>query len=189
MRWARRTHVMLLGFFTWGIPLISVERGQADEPTTEPLRVVLVSGSLEYRSDHTLAALQDELERDYHAVCHRAFYREIDDLPGLEALDDCDVMLLFTRRMQLAGEQLERIKRYCQSGKPLVGVRTASHAVQTWLELDREILGGNYRGHYGNQYTTHMNVLPDRAGHPTLHGFEPFVSQGSLYRNRGWPTM
>lgn len=167
-----------------GFVLLLASAGAA-EPPHDPLHVVLVSGSLEYKSDRSLAALQKELERDYQVVCSRAFYREIDDLPGLEALDDCDVMLLFTRRMKLSGEQLDRIKRYALAGRPIVGVRTASHAIQSWLEFDREVLGGNYRGHYGNEHQTHIEVVAEAAGHPTLVGFEPFVSEGSLYRNRG----
>lgn len=169
----------------WGLFFLSLTPAFATEPPRDPLHVVLVSGSLEYKSDRTLAALQEELERDYHAICSRAFYNEIDDLPGLESLDDCDVMLLFTRRMKLSGDQLDRIKRYALAGRPIVGVRTASHAIQSWLEFDREVLGGNYRGHYGNEHKTHIEVLDEAADHPTLVGFEPFVSEGSLYRNRG----
>ena len=48
-------------------------------------------------------------------------------LQGLENLESCDVALLFTRRLTIKGEQLERVKKYCQSGKPIVAVRTASH--------------------------------------------------------------
>ena len=90
--------------------------------------------------------------------CSRAFIEGKDEehLPGLENLADCDVMLLFTRRLKLSGEQLERIKDYCLSGKPIVGVRTASHAIQSWLDLDKEVLGGNYHGHYG-EGTGHRN--------------------------------
>lgn len=168
------------------IVLVPVQRAHAeDRATPEPLKVCLVSGSLEYESDKTLSAFQEYVESRYPVVCSRAFYREIDDLPGLEALDDCDVMVLFTRRMELKGEQLQRIKNYCLSGRPIVGVRTASHAIQTWLELDREILGGNYRGHYGNELKTHISIVDGAADHPILRGFEPFVSDGSLYRNQG----
>ena len=46
---------------------------------------------------------------------------------------------IFFKRMQLAGEQLERFQKYVLSGRPIVAVRTASHAVQNWLEFDRVI--------------------------------------------------
>src|SRR5262249_2144541 len=80
-----------------------------------PPRVCLVSGSLEYESDKSLAAFQKYLEEKYPVKCSRAFRKTDDDLPGLENLETCDVMLLFTRRLTVTGEQLERIKKYCGS--------------------------------------------------------------------------
>ena len=172
-----------------GCPLLvgqpAASRG-ADQPAeAAPLVVCLVSGSLEYESDATLAAFQQYLEANYLARCTRAFRRTDGDLPGLEQLDDCDVMLLFTRRLEITGEQLERIERYCRAGRPIVGVRTASHAFQTWLELDQEVLGGNYRGHYGTGPKTEIEVTQAGRQHPVLEGFEPFASNGTLYRNAG----
>jgi type 1 glutamine amidotransferase len=156
----------------------------ADE---RPLKVCLVSGSIEYKSAESLPEFQKYLEANYPARCTRAFIdgKNIEHLPGLENLDDCDVMLLFTKRLQLSGDDLERIKRYCLSGKPIVGVRTASHAVQTWLDLDREVLGGNYKGHYGAGPLTEVKIVETAKGHPILAGVEPFRSAGSLYKNQG----
>ena len=136
---------MASGLMTIGQPSPAAALAAADKP----LEVCLVSGSAEYKSNESLDAFQKFLESSYNVHCTRAFFDPADEthLPGLEHLDHCDVMLLFTRRLKLEGEELERIKRYCLAGKPLVGVRTASHAVQTWLDLDKEVLGGNYRGH------------------------------------------
>jgi type 1 glutamine amidotransferase len=151
----------------------------------KPLKVCLVSGSLEYQSDESLAAFQKYLEEHYNVRCTRAFRRKDDDLPGLENLDTCDVMLLFTRRLTIQGDQLERIKKYCQAGKPIVAVRTASHAFQNWLALDKEILGGNYQNHYGTGPATQVQIAPRAKDHPILAGVAPFTSVGSLYRNQG----
>lgn len=170
----------LLVLLSCGAP---TQRAAGDEAA--PLRICLVSGSEEYKSDETLPILQEFLERKYQVECSRAFATSVDNLPGLEALDSCDVMVLFTRRLELEGEQLERIKKYCQSGKPIVAVRTASHAIQSYLELDREVLGGNYKGHYGNELKTHVAIVRGAEGSPLLQGFTPFVSDGSLYRNTG----
>ena len=147
----------------------------------------LVSGSLEYNSNESLAELQKYLEANYQVECSRAFVEGKDEkhLNGLANLADCDVMLLFTRRLKLSGEQLERIKSYCLSGKAIVGVRTASHAIQTWLELDKEVLGGNYRGHYGAGPETQIKILDAAKNHPLLAGVQPFRSAGSLYKNQG----
>lgn len=154
---------------------------------TAPLKVCLVSGSLEYNSDASLAKLQKHLEKNFDVVCSRAFIKDKNesDLPGLEHLKSCDVMLLFTRRLKITGDQLDQVKKYCRAGKPIVGLRTASHAFQNWLELDQEILGGNYKGHYKEGPMTAVEVAPQAKDHPILAGVMPFKSQGSLYKNTG----
>jgi len=157
----------------------SVREGQ------KPLRLCLVSGSVEYKSDESLAAWQPLLERDGQIVCSRAFRRADDDLPGLEALESADVMLLFTRRLTIDGDQLARVKAYCDAGRPIVGVRTASHAFQNWLALDREVLGGNYKGHYPDGPETETSITEEGRNHPVMRGVEPIRSVGSLYRNQG----
>ena len=64
----------------------------------QPLRVCLVSGSLEYKSNESLDAFARFLESRYPVKCSRAFIvgQDEEHLPGLENLDQCDVMLLFT---------------------------------------------------------------------------------------------
>lgn len=148
-------------------------------------RVCLVSGSREYESEKTLPILQKRLEAR-GAVCSRAFLDGKDEtrLPGLKHLADADVMVLFTRRLKLGGEDLDAFKNYCLAGKPIVGIRTASHAVQTWLDLDKEVLGGNYTGHYGKG-PTHVSIVDSAKAHPILQGFAPFASEGTLYKNAG----
>jgi type 1 glutamine amidotransferase len=157
----------------------------ADDPVQKPLSVCLISGSVEYKSDQSLAALEPWLAERFGVRCTRAFRRADDDLPGLENLDNCDVMLLFTRRLTIDGEQLARVKKYCEAGRPIVGVRTASHAFQNWLALDREVFGGNYKGHYQEGPETEIRLTAKAAGDPLLKGFTPFRSAGSLYRNAG----
>jgi type 1 glutamine amidotransferase len=147
--------------------------------------VCLVSGSLEYESDKSLSEFQKHLEAHFNVKCSRAFRKTDDDVPGLENLDTCDVMVLFTRRLTIKGEQLERVKKYCQSGKPIVAIRTASHAFQNWLALDREVLGGNYKNHYGAGPTVEVRIVEKNKAHPVLSGVNPFTSAGSLYRNTG----
>jgi len=163
---------------------VGVSLATADEP--KPLKVCLISGSIEYHSDESLAELQTYLESKYNVVCSRAFIvgKDIKHLPGLEHLADCDVALLFTRRLELSGEELERIKAYCKSNKPLVGIRTASHAIQSYLELDKEVLGGNYKGHYKDGPETEIKIVDAAKESPLLVGVTPYRSIGSLYKNK-----
>ena len=163
--------------------LWAAEEEPGEKPRERPLEVCLVSGSLEYRSDETLAAFQGYLEKKYGVRCSRAFMKSEKDLPGLENLDHCDCMLLFTRRLTLPADQLDRVKRYCQRGGPIVALRTASHAFQNWLALDKEVWGGDYQGHYGNKEKSAIKVRPEAKDHPILDGFKEFVSVGSLYKN------
>jgi len=147
-----------------------------------PLKVCLVSGSEEYKSDDSLAAFRDHLEANYPASCTLLKARGFGDLPGLAALQDCDVALVFTRRLTIGGEQLALVKKYVEAGRPLVAVRTASHGFQNWPAFDKDVLGGNYRGHYRNDLTMRATVAPGAAGHPVLDGVRMIASLGSLYK-------
>jgi rhodanese-related sulfurtransferase len=86
--------------------------------------------------------------------------------------------------MTLPEEQLAHFKRYAASGRPIIGLRTASHAFENWKEWDREVLGGNYQNHHNNKLATTIRIAPDTAGNALLAGVaQDFPSAGSLYRN------
>ncbi|MCI0332726.1 MAG: ThuA domain-containing protein [Planctomycetes bacterium] len=151
----------------------------------KPLKVCILSGCDTYKSEKSLPPFQKFLEANYNVHAVRVVREAEDDLPGLEQLDDCDVALVFIKRMQLKGEQLERFKRYATSGRPIVAIRTASHAVQTWLEFDRQVLGGNYQSHYDRGITTTVEVVPEAGKHPILAGVSISPVQDPLYKNSG----
>ena len=151
---------------------------------TERIRVTMLSGSFEYDSEDSLTVLSGYLRENAPIIdTNLIAYASEDDDPSLHALDeDTDVLLVFTRRLTMAGAELERVVQYCAAGKPIVGIRTASHAFQPWLEFDREILGGNYDGHFTAGPVCHVEkVAADEA---VLNGFLPFESHGSLYRTQ-----
>ncbi|MSO24113.1 MAG: hypothetical protein EXQ58_12890 [Acidobacteria bacterium] len=178
--------------------------------TTKAFKIVLVSGSNEYLSALSLAKFKKHLEENYKKTQCTILQAggklnekdEYSDLPGLDALDDCDVALFFTRRLTIAGKQLEQVKRYVNAGKPLVALRTASHGFQNWLEFDGLVLGGNYRGHYpgspereavdgsGTRLpagqpegpTLEVRVTTNAKKHPIMDGVGDFRSKYSLYK-------
>ncbi|HWE36485.1 MAG TPA: ThuA domain-containing protein [Isosphaeraceae bacterium] len=162
--------------------LLLLGMGVAARADGPPLKVCLVSGSAEYHSDDSLAAFRSFLEASYPARCTLLKARGESDLPGLEALDDCDVALFFTRRLTIDGDQLARVKKYVEAGRPIVAVRTASHGFQRWLEFDKLVLGGNYRGHYTNDVTVRTRPASGAEKHPVLAGVAPIASRGSLYK-------
>jgi putative membrane-bound dehydrogenase-like protein len=157
----------------------------AARPADKKLRVALVSGSLEYRSNESLAEFQKYLEANYPVECVRAFRKTDTDIPGLDQLDNCDVAIFYTRRLKIDGDQLERIKKYVSSGKPVIGLRTASHGFQNWLEMDRLVFGGDYKNHYKTGPKCQIRIADGTKDHPVLLGVKPFESVGSLYKNPG----
>lgn len=54
--------------------------------------------------------------------------RLLTNVVGLEALADADLAVFYLRYRQLPDEQLARIVEYVDSGRPLVGLRTTTHA-------------------------------------------------------------
>lgn len=170
------------------ISAAACEATRGDEPNKQkdlPLRVCLLSGCNTYHSEKSLPPFQEWLEKNYRVKCTRIVRKADDDLPGLEALGDCDVAFVFFKRMSLKDEQLARFQKYVRSGRPIVAVRTASHAVQTWLDFDREILGGNYQGHYEKQLETQIEVTDAGKSHPILKGVTLTAAPGPLYKNTG----
>jgi len=179
---AHKTIGVSAGLAAWDyVPWIS-HLAQA-EPAQKPLHVGLVSGSFEYQSDESLAAFQEFLEKDYPVRCLRAFAKSEESLAGLENLEPCDCLILFTRRLKIEGEPLEWVKRYATSGRPIIGLRTASHGFQNWLAMDKEVFGGDYQGHYGNNLKPEVAIVETARQHPILDGVTPFTSEGSLYKN------
>ena len=148
-----------------------------------PLKLCMVSGSFEYESESSLNIFRDYVEREYPVNADIIVYRSEDDHQSLSAIEETDVLLLFTRRLNASGEELERFKAYCAEGRPIVGVRTASHAFQNWLAFDREVLGGNYQMHWSHGPRARVRFEPGSEAHPLLEGVAEFSSAGSLYRN------
>ena len=174
-------------------------RFQADRRPT----LVFLIGEDEYRTAETLPEFaQRELEP-------RGFRVEIiQDSPGdkgnfaglAEALPKADGLLISLRRRALPQAHLDAIRAHLAAGKPLVGIRTASHAFAPrdkereelvvkggrgeWPRFDPEVLGGNYQGHHGTGPRATVRPAPGADNHPILSGVElaGFSTLGSLYR-------
>lgn len=149
--------------------------------------VTLVSGEDLYSSATTLPEFKEYLERYYPVECRYLRHESKTHLPGLEVLDETDVLVLYVRRNTLPEAQLDLIRSYLESGRPLVALRTSSHAFENWKSFDQEVLAGNYQGHYANDQYPAIRVSEDQQYHPILTRFRPFVSSGSLYRNNPLP--
>jgi type 1 glutamine amidotransferase len=111
----------------------------------------------------------------------------------MESLTDADLAVVFVRRRAFQEKQMQYFHNYLDRGKPLVALRTASHAFDTrgdtppghleWRQFDHDVLGGNYHGHYGSGPITTVTVAAGAKGHAILSGIEtPFTSNASLYK-------
>ena len=146
--------------------------------------IVLLSGESLYGSATTLPSFAKRLGQEHGYRCTVIVRKEEHRFPSLDSLVQADLVIVFARRMQLPAEQLGLVKQYIESGKPVIGLRTASHAIQNWLEFDKLVLGGNYQGHHKNNLSGNASIVPAAKGHPILDGVAAeFKMGGSLYKN------
>jgi type 1 glutamine amidotransferase/nicotinamidase-related amidase len=161
--------------------------------------VALVISEPEYRTEHSLTEFaRQQLQRDCRVSLIYGDAQDGNLLPGLEVLNSADVALISVRRRALPKAQLDLIRKFVADGKPVVGIRTASHAFDIrnaklpsgsalWPEFDRDVLGGNYHGHHGSRGPESQAVVwveKAAATHPILQGIptEEFRVHSSLYK-------
>jgi type 1 glutamine amidotransferase/nicotinamidase-related amidase len=170
-------------------------------PNDERPRVVFISAESEYGAAESLPGFAHELETKYGLCCEilqGSVQKSGEDrnyIPGMEALTDADLAVLFVRRRALPAADMKYFRDYMDSGKPLIGLRTASHAFDTrgkapegygeWPDLDPKVLGGSYHGHHGRGPKCTVTLAAGAGAHPILAGVKlPFTSDGSLYEVR-----
>jgi type 1 glutamine amidotransferase len=171
--------------------------------------VVFVTGDEEYRSEESMPMLARILQRDYgfrvtvlYPLDEEGFIdpNNLTSIPGLEALDSADLMVLFTRFRALPEEQLRHILDYAESGRPMVGFRTATHAfrypedhpraAEMNEEWTRRVFGQHWivhHGHFedGGKPLTAVRPLSWRTAHPILRGVGEFQAYSWLYHVDG----
>lgn len=155
--------------------LTSFSRG--DQPAVLKIHLIGVG---EYEPAKSLAELKKLLEHNYRVECTASLGGNGKSLDNLDALQSADLLVIFARRMNLPEEQMAIVRRHWDSGKPVVGMRTASHAFQPADNeiFDRKVMGGDYKG--SGSYTAPFKAIParDQAAHPILKGVEPIQSRG-----------
>jgi hypothetical protein len=114
------------------------------------------------------------------------------NIPGLEALRTADLMVILTRFRAPPDDKMKEVVDYVESGRPIVGLRTATHAFSlpseskyvrySWQSnvkgwdggFGRQILGEtwiNHHGHHGSQSTRGL-IAPGLADNPILRGIK-----------------
>jgi type 1 glutamine amidotransferase len=111
-------------------------------------------------------------------------------------------MIIFTRRRDLPDEQMRHIVRYVESGKPIIGIRTATHAFsipagKTYARFDdqnkqwdggfgRQVLGEtwiSHHGHHGKESTRGV-IAPDAKDNPIVRGCDDIWGPTDVYTVR-----
>lgn len=162
--------------------------------------IVLVSGDEEYRSEEALPQLAKILAKHHGFKCTVLFAIDKDgtinpnvsNIPGLEALKTADLMILGLRFRNLPDEQMKYLAEYIESGKPIIGLRTSTHAFNNpkskefakyhWQSKEkgyeggfgRQVLGETWISHHGKHgsQSTRGIVAKGQANHPILKGIK-----------------
>jgi hypothetical protein len=162
--------------------------------------IVLVSGDEEYRSEEALPQLGKILSQRHGFRCTVLFAIHPENgtidpdynsnIPGLELLESADLMVIFTRFRNLPDEQMKYLVDYIESGKPIVAMRTSTHAFNlddkssfkkySWNNKEweggfgRQVLGETWVNHHGahGRQSTRGIVAPEAEDHPILRGIE-----------------
>jgi hypothetical protein len=183
---------------------------KADPATANGKHLVFIASDHEYRGEETLPAMARILAKHHGFDCTVLFGLDENgeikagesNIPGLEALETADAMILFTRFQALPDEQMKYIDAYLNRGGPVMGLRTATHGfrydkkVSAFSKYDfqskdpaykkgfgHQVLGQTWVGHYGKNHeqSTRITIVPEHAGHPILTGVKDIHVQAGAY--------
>ena len=160
--------------------------------------IVFIASDHEYRAEETCPALARILAKHHGFKCTVLFGVDekgeilagASNINGLEALEKADLMVIFTRFLNLPHDQMKHIVAYLDRGGPVVGLRTSSHAFKipdgnqyakySFRSKDpkyekgfgHQILGNTWVGHYGKNHKqgTRIQIIPEQKSHPILLG-------------------
>ena len=179
--------------------------------------VVLIAADDEYRSEELIPQLGRILATRHGCKCSVLFAVDaktgfIDppaqNIPGLESLDSAaqdkaDLLVIFARFRRLPDEQMKHLADYIESGRPIVGLRTATHAFRyergdkgdspySRYSYDsktfpggfgRQVLGETWINHYGhhNVESTRATIAPGRERDPIVRGVGQIWGPSDVY--------
>ncbi len=173
--------------------------------------IVLLAGDDEYRSEEGLPQLGKILAVRHGFKCTVLFSvnpttGEIDpndhvNLPGLEALDTADLCVMLWRFREPTDDKMKHFANYLNSGKPIIALRTSTHAFSfdknkqsAYLKYDwrskewvggfgQHVLGDTWISHHGNhgKESTRGVINPAFKDHPILKGVTDIWGPSDVY--------
>jgi hypothetical protein len=171
--------------------------------------IVFVSGDDEYRSEEACPQLAKILSQRHGFKCTVLF--AIDpktgaikpdhqtNIPGTHFLNDADMMVVFLRFRNLPDEQMKPIIDFTNSGKPILGLRTSTHAFNipgdktyskwSWRSGNpkggwgQAVLGDTWISHHGSHKheATRGVINPKHADHPILNSVKDVFGPTDVY--------
>ncbi len=176
--------------------------------------VVLSSGDEEYRSEEAMPMLAKILSERFGFRCTVLFAinpktgqidpNVTDNIPGLEALETADLMIVFTRFRNIPDEQMKHVDAYLQTGKPIIGIRPSVVAFRNKADakyakysssyrgkdfqsgFGRQVLGATWISHHGHHGRESTRGIPVEAmkDHPILRGVDVMWGPTDVYTVR-----
>lgn len=177
--------------------------------------IVLISGDEGYRSEEALPMLANILSKRHGFKTTVLFAIDPktgevnpnvqNNIPGLHNLEDADLMVNFVRFRELPNQQMKYIDEYIQSGKPIIGLRTSTHAFRYESDSDspyskydfrsnvagwtggygEKIHGETWIDHHGeiSKESTRglVNGLNQRNNNPILNGISDIWTVTDVY--------
>jgi hypothetical protein len=164
--------------------------------------IVLISGDDEYRSEEALPQLAKILATHHGFRCTVLFALDPDgtinpeqhhNIPGLEHLETADLAILGLRFRDLPDEQMKHFVDYVESGRPMIGLRTSTHAFDiedknskyykyTWTSdvpgyeqgFGKQVLGETWVSHHGDhgKQSTRGIIPKGQEDNPILNGIQ-----------------
>lgn len=162
--------------------------------------IVFVTGEEYYRSEEGMSMFAKIMARHHGFRCTVLFAidpasghinpNRNNNIPGLAALDTADLMVIFARFRELNDADMKHIVDYVNAGKPVLGIRNATHAFRyspqstslykswDWQSKEwaggfgQQILGDTWIAHYGQfqKEATRAHVNMTQRNHPVLRG-------------------
>ena len=165
--------------------------------------IVLVAGDEEYRTEESMPMLGKILSQKHNFKCTVVFSYGPDGadyidpnnqagLRGLSALKTADLMLIGTRFRRPKPEEAQHITDFLNAGKPVIGIRTATHAFNGpekfggtlgFGEFGRKILGEQWVSHHGGHKRQGARGVIEKANadHPILNSVKDVFAPSDVY--------
>ena len=162
--------------------------------------IVLLAGDEEYRSEEALPQLAKILSQRHGFKCTVLFSinkatGEIDpntgdNEPGMEAVDGADLVITSLRYRHWPDEQMKHFADYIAAGKPVIGLRTSTHAFNgvkgTYADYNnygKKVLGEQWVNHWGNhkKEATRGLIMASEDSNPILRGVENIFGDTDVY--------